>query len=222
MRLAILASLNGTNAQAIVEAVRTGTLDAEVAVIVTNRTDAGVIARGRNLGIPVVVVPSKGVGDREVYDSMVLEVLKRYEVDTVALAGWMRILSDRFINAYPGRVLNLHPALLPSFPGGTGIADAYGYGVKVAGCTVHLVSSTLDGGPIVIQAAVPVRGTEEELEELIHRMEHLIFPQALQWLSEGRISMKGRCTAIMPSARPVTEVGIVDGCLVNPPLEIRR
>ncbi len=219
MRLAILASLNGTNAQAIVEATRSGALNAEVAVIVTNRVNAGVIARGEKLGIPVEVIPSKGIAVREEYDAMVLKALARYDVDTIALAGWMRIMSQLFLDAYPDRIINLHPAILPSFTGGTGIADAYGYGVKVAGCSVHLVNPVLDGGPIIIQAAVPVQGTQDELEEKIHDMEHLIFPQALQWMAEGRIVVEGRRTSLLPASHPVKTASVVDGCLVWPPLE---
>jgi len=220
MKLAILASQNGTNAQAIVEAVRNGSLDAEVEVIVTNKSNAGVIARAREMHIPIEIIPSKDVPVREEYDAMVLEVLARYGVDTVALAGWMRILSEKFIDAYPGRILNLHPALLPSFPGGTGIADAYDFGVKLAGCSVHIVSLILDGGPIVIQAAVPVEGSKEELEDKIHKMEHLVFPQALQWMAEGRICVDGHRTSIKPAGRCVKKTGIIDGCLISPALEM--
>ena len=115
IRLAILASANGTNAQAIIEAVRDGLLDADVRVVLTNREDAGVIARVRKFGIPVEIIPSKGHKNRAEYDSLVVETLRRYDVDTVALAGWMRILSEVFVNAFKGRILNLHPALLPSF-----------------------------------------------------------------------------------------------------------
>ena len=219
MKLAILASQNGTNAQAIVEAVREGRLDAEVAVILTNRPAAGVIRRAHDLGIPIEVLPSKGVTDRHEYDTEVVRILHGYGVDTVALAGWMRILSDVFLNAFEGRIINLHPALLPSFPGGTGIMDAYNYGVKVAGCSVHLVNGILDGGPLIIQAAVPVAGSCEELEELIHKMEHLIFPQALQWMSQGRIVTDGCRTRLLPPVKEVTRKSIVDGCLINPPLE---
>lgn len=219
MRIAILASQNGTNAQAIVEATRDGRLEAEVALILTNRANAGVVERARRLGIPIEVLPSKGVMNRAEYDARVVEVLSGYGVDTIALAGWMRILSDVFLEAYEGRIVNLHPAILPSFPGGTGIDDAYSYGVKIAGCSVHLVNGILDGGPIIIQAAVPVSGTRDELEERIHGMEHLIFPQALQWIAEGRLLADGHRTELLPPARPVEKTGTVDGCIICPPLE---
>lgn len=221
MKLAILASGNGTNAQAIIEAVNEGRLDASVGVVLTNRPEAGVVARARDLGVPVEIVPSKGVKDRTEFDAMVIGALSAYDVDTIALAGWMRILSDLFLQTYRDRIVNLHPAILPSFKGGTGIADACEYGVKLAGCTVHLVSPVLDGGPIIIQAAVPVDGGMEKTESRIHEMEHLILPQALQWLSEDRIRVDGRVTRLLPPAVPVTKVSEVDGCLVWPPLEKR-
>lgn len=219
MRIAILASQNGTNAQAIIEASRSGRLDAEVVLVLTNRPGAGVVERARNLGVPVEIVPSKGSTNREEYDIRVLEVLERYEVDIIALAGWMRILSERFVSAYRWKIINLHPSILPSFVGGTGIDDAYEYGVKLAGCSVHLVSPVLDGGPLVIQAAVPVDCSRDELEARIHHLEHLIFPQALQWMVAGRISVDGRITSLKPSAEPVALTSIVDGCLISPPLE---
>lgn len=221
MKLAILASGNGTNAQAIVEAARDGRLDAEIKVILTNRPESGVIARAEKLGIPIEIVPSAGIKDRRQYDTLVVERLAPYKADAIALAGWMRILSDVFLDAYKNRIINLHPAILPSFTGGTGIQDAFDYGVKLAGCTVHLVNPVLDGGPIVIQAAVPVKGTVQELEAQIHKMEHLILPQALQWMSQNRIEVEGRCTRIKPSPAPVNHTGIVDGCLISPALETR-
>lgn len=221
MKLAILASGNGTNAQAIVEAARDGRLDAEIKVILTNRPESGVIARAEKLGIPIEIVPSAGIKDRRQYDTLVVERLAPYKADAIALAGWMRILSDVFLDAYKNRIINLHPAILPSFTGGTGIQDAFDYGVKLAGCTVHLVNPVLDGGPIVIQAAVPVKGTVQELEAQIHKMEHLILPQALQWMSQNRIEVEGRCTRIKPSPTPVNQIGIVDGCLISPALETR-
>ena len=219
IRLAILASANGTNAQAIIEAVRAGRLDADVKVVLTNKEDAGVIERARRFGVPVEIIPSKGHRNRAEYDALVVETLKKYDVDTIALAGWMRILSDVFVNAFEGRILNLHPALLPSFKGATAIADAYEHGVRITGCSVHLVTPELDAGPVIIQAAVPVKGTVDELEAQIHRMEHLIFPQALQWFSEGRISVEGHKITVTPAAGKVKNIDYIEGCLVSPALE---
>ena len=219
IRLAILASANGTNAQVIIEAVRAGRLDADVRVVLTNKEDAGVIERARRLGVPVEIVPSKGIRNRAEYDALVVETLKKYDVDTIALAGWMRILSEVFVNAFEDRILNLHPALLPSFKGATAIADAFEHGVRITGCSVHLVTPELDAGPVIIQAAVPVNGTVDELEAQIHRMEHRIFPQALQWFSEGRISVDGHKIIVAPAAGQVKKIDYIEGCLVSPALE---
>ena len=219
IKLAILASANGTNAQAIIEAVQAGRLDADVRVVLTNKPDAGVIERAHRLGVPVEIVPSKGHRNRAEYDTLVVETLKKYDVDTIALAGWMRILSEVFINAYSGRILNLHPALLPSFKGATAIVDAYEHGVRITGCSVHLVTLELDAGPVIIQAAVPVNGTVDELEAQIHRMEHRIFPQALQWYAEGRVSTTGHKVFVAPAQDKVKKIDYIEGCIVSPPLE---
>ncbi|MCQ2072122.1 MAG: phosphoribosylglycinamide formyltransferase [Bacteroidaceae bacterium] len=219
IKLAILASANGTNAQAIIEAVREGRLDADVRVVLTNKEDAGVIARARKLGVPVEIVPSKGHRNRAEYDALVVAALEKYQVDTIALAGWMRILSEVFINAYEGRILNLHPALLPSFKGATAIDDAYASGVRITGCSVHLVTLELDAGPVIIQAGVPVNGTVDELEAQIHRMEHRIFPQALQWYAEGRIGLEGHKIFVAPAKGQVRKIDYIEGCIVSPALE---
>lgn len=219
IKLAILASANGTNAQAIIEAVQAGRLDADVRVVLTNKPDAGVIERAHRLGVPVEIVPSKGHRNRAEYDALVVETLKKYDVDTIALAGWMRILSEVFINAYSGRILNLHPALLPSFKGATAIVDAYEHGVRITGCSVHLVTLELDAGPVIIQAAVPINGTVDELEAQIHRMEHRIFPQALQWYAEGRVSTTGHKVFVAPAQDKVKKIDYIEGCIVSPPLE---
>lgn len=219
IKLAILASANGTNAQAIIEAVREGRLDADVRVVLTNKEDAGVIARAQKFGVPVEIVPSKGHRNRAEYDALVVAALEKYSVDTVALAGWMRILSEVFIDAYKGRILNLHPALLPSFKGATAIADAYRHGVRITGCSIHLVTLELDAGPVILQAAVPVTGTADDLEAQIHRMEHRIFPQALQWFAEGRVSVQDRHVIVAPSEVKVRKIDYIEGCLVSPALE---
>ncbi len=221
LRLAILASGNGTNAQAIIEAVNSSKLDAEVKVVLTNKPDAGVIARAERYSIPIEIIPSKGYKDRDMYDSMVIESLRKYDVDTIALAGWMRILSDTFLRAYGDKIINIHPAILPSFTGGKGLQDAYEYGVKLTGCTVHIVSSQLDAGPIIIQSAVPSIGTPDEIEARVHSMEHLLFPQALQWFAENRLSVEGRKVVLSPASKEVKKIDYVNGCLISPALEER-
>lgn len=218
--LAILASANGTNAQAIIDATKSGKLKANVRVVLTNKPEAGVIERAKKAGIPVEIIPSRGYKNRrEEYDTLVVEALRKYNVDTIALAGWMRILSSVFIDAYGGRIINLHPAILPSFKGHKGIEDAYAYGVKVTGCSVHLVVPELDAGPLIIQAAVPVKGSLEELEEQIHRMEHRILPQALQWFSEGRISLNGNVVKLKEPETECKKIDYIEGCLIWPPIE---
>lgn len=218
--LAILASANGTNAQAIIDATKSGKLKANVRVVLTNKPEAGVIERAKKAGIPVEIIPSRGYKNRrEEYDTLVVEALRKYNVDTIALAGWMRILSSVFIDAYGGRIINLHPAILPSFKGHKGIEDAYAYGVRVTGCSVHLVVPELDAGPLIIQAAVPVKGSFDELEEQIHRMEHRILPQALQWFSEGRISLDGRMVKLTDPETECKRIDYIEGCLVWPPIE---
>lgn len=218
--LAILASANGTNAQAIIDATKSGKLKANVRVVLTNKTEAGVIERAKKAGIPVEIIPSRGYKNRrEEYDTLVVEALRKYNVDTIALAGWMRILSSVFIDAYGGRIINLHPAILPSFKGHKGIEDAYAYGVKVTGCSVHLVVPELDAGPLIIQAAVPVKGSFDELEEQIHRMEHRILPQALQWFSEGRISLNGNVVKLKEPETECKKIDYIEGCLIWPPIE---
>ncbi|MBO5951908.1 MAG: phosphoribosylglycinamide formyltransferase [Bacteroidaceae bacterium] len=218
--LAILASANGTNAQAIIDATKSGKLKANVRVVLTNKPEAGVIEKAKKAGIPVEIIPSRGYKNRrEEYDTLVVEALRKYNVDTIALAGWMRILSSVFIDAYGGRIINLHPAILPSFKGHKGIEDAYAYGVKVTGCSVHLVVPELDAGPLIIQAAVPVKGSLEELEEQIHRMEHRILPQALQWFSEGRISLNGNVVKLKEPETECKKIDYIEGCLVWPPIE---
>ena len=218
--LAILASANGTNAQAIIDATKSGKLKANVRVVLTNKPEAGVIERAKKAGIPVEIIPSRGYKNRrEEYDTLVVEALRKYNVDTIALAGWMRILSSVFIDAYGGRIINLHPAILPSFKGHKGIEDAYAYGVKVTGCSVHLVVPELDAGPLIIQAAVPVKGSFDELEEQIHRMEHRILPQALQWFSEGRISLNGNVVKLKEHETECKRIDYIEGCLIWPPIE---
>lgn len=218
--LAILASANGTNAQAIIDATKSGKLKANVRVVLTNKPEAGVIEKAKKAGIPVEIIPSRGYKNRrEEYDTLVVEALRKYNVDTIALAGWMRILSSVFIDAYGGRIINLHPAILPSFKGHKGIEDAYAYGVKVTGCSVHLVVPELDAGPLIIQAAVPVKGSFDELEEQIHRMEHRILPQALQWFSEGRISLNGNVVKLKETETECKKIDYIEGCLIWPPIE---
>jgi phosphoribosylglycinamide formyltransferase 1 len=182
--LGILISGRGSNMQAILDAVRQGELDARVGIVVSNVAAAAGLARAKAVGIPTVVIDHKGFSTREAFDRAVVDELKKHEVDLVCLAGFMRLLSPVFVRAFPGRILNIHPSLLPSFPGLDAQRQALEHGVRVSGCTVHIVDEELDHGPIVLQTAVPVRedDTEELLSSRILEEEHRAYPKAIRLL----------------------------------------
>ena len=203
LKLAVLASGSGTNFQAMVDAVRRGALDADIRLVICNRPGAKVIERAKAAGIICAVMDHKLWPSREAYDLAVADAILKSGADTVALAGYMRMLTAGFLNAFPHRVVNVHPALLPSFPGIHGAADAQAWGVKITGCTVHLVDEIMDHGEVIIQAAVPAIAGEplDDLQSRIHAQEHRIYPQALQWLAEDRIKMNddGRSPLPLPA-----------------------
>ncbi len=193
-RIGVLLSGRGSNFEALTDSVAAGRLPgAGIAVVVSNREGAPGIERARARGIATRVIPSKGL-EREVYDRQVVAVLHEHKVDLVCLAGYMRLLSPFFVAAFPNRILNIHPSLLPSFPGLESQRQALEYGVKFAGCTVHLVDENLDAGPIVLQAAVPVRDddTEETLASRILAEEHRIYTEAVRIVLEGKYKIVGR------------------------------
>lgn len=204
MRLGIMASGRGSNARAILEAVRDGRLRADVPVLVCNRADAGVLDVGREFDVPTHVVVRSDFPTRTAQQRRMLEVLQDARVDTVALAGFNAIFRPFFLEAFPGRILNIHPSLLPAF-GGTMApkpqADALAAGVKLAGCTVHLVTEDLDSGPIVAQAAVCVHpdDTVDALAARILEQEHRIFPEALQWFADERVSVVDGIARVAPA-----------------------
>lgn len=189
----MLISGGGTNLQALIDATRAAH-PAEIAVVVSNRADAYGLERARAAGIPAVVVPSKGVASREAYDHALIEVLRPYEVQWIALAGFLRIVTPAFLSAYANRVINIHPSLLPAFPGLHGQDDAVAHGVRVAGATVHLVDAGMDTGPILCQGVVPVLPDDsgDDLRARILTMEHRLYPMALRWAVEGRLRVDGR------------------------------
>lgn len=193
-RVGILISGRGSNMTALVTAMRDGRVPADPAVVVSNVPGAGGLALAAGWGIPTAVVDHRGVKPREAHERAVIEVLSEHGVDIVCLAGYMRRLSPLFVAAFPARVLNVHPALLPSFPGLDAQQAALAYGVKVAGCTVHLVDDQVDHGPIVLQAEVPVLDddTAATLAARILEREHAIYPQALALLAAGRLDIDGR------------------------------
>jgi phosphoribosylglycinamide formyltransferase-1 len=192
-RLGILISGRGSNFEAIADSIGNGALNAEIAVVISNRADARGLDAACTRGLNAVCLPSKGL-DREVYDRALAAELHRHNVDLVCLAGFMRLLSAGFIREFPERILNIHPSLLPSFPGLDAQHQALLHGVKLTGCTVHFVDENLDAGPIVIQAPVPVLDddTEQTLSARILQQEHRIYTQAIGMLIAGKYRVEGR------------------------------
>lgn len=192
-RLGILLSGRGSNFEAIADSVAAGRIAAEIAVVISNRPNAPGLESARKRGLEAVSIPSKGL-EREVYDRMVIEELQRREVDLVCLAGFMRLLSAHFVRQYPRRILNIHPSLLPAFPGLDAQHQALEHGVKVSGCTVHFVDEHLDTGPIIVQTAVPVENTDtsESLSARILAREHQIYTEAINIVLSGRFRIEGR------------------------------
>jgi len=193
-RLGVLISGRGSNLQAIIDAIRDGRLSATIAVVISNRAEAAGLLRARDAGIETLVMDHRAYPSREDYDRSLARELRSRDVGLVCLAGFMRLLSAEFIAAYPNAVLNIHPALLPAFPGLHAQRQALAHGVKVSGATVHLVDAELDAGPIVLQAAVPVRDddTEETLAARILVEEHRLYPAAIQVVLDGAWRIDGR------------------------------
>lgn len=192
-RLGILLSGRGSNFLAIADAIVEKRLDAEIAIVISNRPDAPGLAAAMERGIHAVSFPSKGL-DREIYDRQLIEGLRAHHVDLVCLAGYMRILSGYFIREFPMRILNIHPSLLPAFPGLDAQHQALEHGAKIAGCTVHFVDEGLDSGPIVAQAAVPVldEDTAESLSARILKEEHRLYSEAIALVLSGAYKIEGR------------------------------
>jgi phosphoribosylglycinamide formyltransferase 1 len=199
-RLAILLSGRGSNFEAIAQSVAAGRLDATIAVVISNRPQAHGLEIARERGIPAVVVPSKGL-DREIYDRMLAAEIRSHGADLVCLAGFMRLLSASFVREFPLRILNIHPSLLPAFPGLEAQHQAIEHGVRISGCTVHFVDEYLDAGPIVLQAAVPVLDgdTAETLSARILREEHRIYTEAIRIVLDGRYRIDGRRVILAPT-----------------------
>jgi phosphoribosylglycinamide formyltransferase 1 len=192
-RLGVLISGRGSNFEAIADQIDVGALEAEIAVVISNRPDAPGLEAARTRRLDAVCIPSKGL-DREVYDRLLLDELKKRSVDLVCLAGFLRLLSASFIRQYPNRILNIHPSLLPAFPGLDAQHQALEHGVKITGCTVHFVDEELDAGPIVSQTAVPVLDgdTVETLSARILRQEHYLYSDALRLVLSGAFRIEGR------------------------------
>jgi phosphoribosylglycinamide formyltransferase 1 len=193
-RIGVLLSGRGSNFAALAESVSAGRIpNAEIAIVVSNKPDAAGLGKAQARGIPARTIVSKGL-EREVYDRQVAAVLEEYKVDLICLAGYMRLLSPYFVAAFPQRILNIHPSLLPAFPGLESQKQALEHGVKFAGCTVHFVDENLDAGPIILQAVVPVLDSDDEhaLSERILKEEHRIYSEAVKIVLEGKYRIAGR------------------------------
>lgn len=207
MNLAVLGSGRGSNFQSLLEAVRAGRLTARIVCVLSDNADAYILERARAAGVPAHAVDCspfrtklEGAGE-----ARMLELLRAHGADTIALAGFMRMVKSGLLRAFPGRIVNIHPSLLPAFPGLQAWKQALDYGAKITGCTVHFVDEGMDTGPIIVQRAVPVLDgdTPEMLHARIQREEHIAYPLALQWLAEGRLRLEGRRVLGVPvSAGP--------------------
>jgi phosphoribosylglycinamide formyltransferase-1 len=213
--IGVLISGGGTNLQAIIDAIAARRLDATIKLVLSNKADAYGLTRARNHGIPTEVLDHKKFRSREAYDQAIVDLLRARGAELVALAGFMRLLSPVFVKAYSNRIMNIHPALLPSFPGLQVQKKAVEHGVRFSGCTVHFVNEECDEGPIIIQAVVPVFSddTDATLAARILKEEHRIYPRAIQLYAEGRLRVDGRKVIVTGSTQ---EEGSV---LIQPPLE---
>jgi phosphoribosylglycinamide formyltransferase-1 len=197
--IAIFASGRGTNFSAIHRAIKKGKLSANLSLLICDEPKAGVIGRAKRVGVKVVLVKREDFANKRDFEIQIMQHLKENNIDLVVLAGFMRILSPEFVSAYKGRILNIHPALLPSFKGAHAIKDAFDYGIKVTGVTVHFVDEQMDHGPIILQQAVKVEenDTLETLEAKIHKLEHRLYPEAIKLFFEGRLKLEGRRVRII-------------------------
>jgi phosphoribosylglycinamide formyltransferase 1 len=213
--IAVLLSGSGTNLQAIIDAIEAGKLDAEIKLVLSNKADAYGLVRAQKHGIPTALLNHKDFSTREAFDEAVVTRLRQCGVDLVVLAGFMRLLSPVFVQAYSNRIMNIHPALLPSFPGLNVQQKAVEHGVRFSGCTVHFVNEECDEGPIIIQAVVPVfpDDTGERLAARILEQEHRIYPRAIQLYAEGRLKVIGRKVFLESPQKDQSHV------LIQPPLE---
>ncbi|MDH3981970.1 MAG: phosphoribosylglycinamide formyltransferase [Kiritimatiellaceae bacterium] len=196
LKLAIFGSGSGTNCQAIIDAIEAGTLDAEIKCVLADNEDAYILERARKHNIPAIYfdcAPFKTKLDGEA-EQKVLQILEEHDVNFIALAGFMRIVKDGLLGAFAGRMINIHPSLLPSFPGLDGGKQAFDYGVKFTGCTVHFVDAGVDTGAVINQKIIAIEDNDslDSMMQKLHAQEHIAYPEALQWIAEGRIQLNGR------------------------------
>ncbi|WP_027720389.1 phosphoribosylglycinamide formyltransferase [Maridesulfovibrio zosterae] len=219
--IAVLISGSGSNLQALINKMEDEILDVDIKMVLSNRADAYGLKRAQAYGIPTAVLSHKDFSSREDFDTEMVRILKEAEVEAVVMAGFMRIITPVFLNAFPGKIINIHPALLPCFTGVDGQGEAAEYGVQIAGCTVHFVDEKMDHGAVIIQAAVPAYPGEDpdDLRARILEQEHRILPQATQWLAQKRLTMNGRFVELEES--DIEPAALDNKSLVNPPLEGR-
>ena len=194
VNIGVLISGNGSNLQAIIDRIEDGTIPARIACVISNKADAFGLQRAEKHGIPAIHMDHRAFSGRESYDAALVEALADYDVNLVVLAGFMRIITPVFLDAFPNAVMNIHPALLPSFPGIHAQRQALEYGVKFTGCTTHFVDAGTDTGPIILQSVVPVLpdDTEASLSARIQVEEHRLFPESVRLFAEGRLAVDGR------------------------------
>jgi len=216
VKLGVLISGTGSNLQAIIDAILRGDLKAEIRLVISNRPDAQGLERARRHGIETMVLEHRTFPSREDFDRAILAALRDHSVELVALAGFMRLLSSVMLDAFAGRIMNIHNSLLPSFPGIHGPKDAIEYGVKIAGCTVFFVTPGVDVGPVIVQAAVPVLPGDDEqlLAARILQQEHRIFPHAISLFQQGRLEIQGRHVIVKGDSSTPNSLPIV-----NPPMD---
>lgn len=215
VRIGVLVSGSGSNLQSIIDACERGDIDGEVVVVISNVADAYALQRAEKKSISTELILHSDYSDRVSFDNRITQTLEEYQVDLVALAGFMRVLTPEFLMKFSGRVMNIHPALLPSFPGLGVRQKAIDHGVRFSGCTVHFVDAGVDTGPIIIQAVVPVYpdDTEEELKDRILALEHQIYPRAIQLFAQGALEIVGRKVFVRDAVKDGSQ------CLINPPLD---
>lgn len=209
--IAILASGGGTNLQSIIDRSQQGLLDAELCVVISNNPEAGALNRAEKAGINTICIDHRKFNKREDFDRAVVDTLKKTGAELVVLAGFMRIISDIFLQAFPQKIINIHPALLPAFPGLHVQQKAIDYGAKFSGCTVHFVDAGVDTGPIIAQAVVPIFSddSQDTLAARILEQEHQIYPQVIQWIAEDRVKIVGRQVHIEKCKK-------IESALINP------
>ncbi len=215
LKLGVLISGRGSNLQSIIDHIEEGKIPAQIQVVISDKKEAYGLERARRHGIEALFIDPNRFSSREEFEKAVGDELEKRDVELICLAGFMRILSPYFVKRFENRIINIHPALLPSFPGLHGQKQAVDYGVKIAGCTVHFVNEDVDAGPIIIQAAVPVFDDDDEdsLAARILKYEHKIYPMAIKLIAEGRTEIKGRKVIIKGSEKR-------EWAVVNPPLEV--